>query len=85
MSRISDRIDLPLDVICGAPMIEMYANRQLVIEGECRISHYDEDMISALCRGRCICVKGKGLNITMMNCDGLIISGSVTSIDFTGA
>lgn len=63
-------------------MIEMYSDRQLVIEGECRIVHYDTDRISALCHGRCICIEGSDLAIKMMNCDALIISGNIASISF---
>lgn len=81
---LSEKIELPLDVICGAPMIEMYSDRQLVIEGECRISHYEADRISAMCRGKNISVKGRDLNIKLMNCDALIISGNIESISFGG-
>lgn len=79
---LSDRIELPVDVLCGAPMIEMYSDRQLVIEGQCRITHYEAVRISAICRGKDICIKGSGLNIKLMNCDALIISGNIDSISF---
>ena len=80
LSRLSEKLGLPLDVLRGAPYIQLYGGRSLILEGNCRIECYDENSLSVHCKKNTLHITGRGLRVSLLDREALAVSGCITSI-----
>lgn len=80
LSRLSEKIGLPLDILRGAPYIQLYGGRSLIIEGNLRIDCYDENALSVRCGKNILRIAGRGLRVTLLDGEALAVSGIITSV-----
>lgn len=80
LSRLSEKIGLPLDILRGVPYIQLYGGRSLIIEGNLRIDCYDENALSVRCGKNILLIAGRGLRVTLLDGEALAVSGTITSV-----
>ena len=75
LEELSNRLQLPADVIAGAPIITATGRNEICLENYKGIIEFDGNVIKVqtkLCR---ICIEGKHLNILYFTEDEMRISG----------
>jgi len=78
--RLPETLHIPDQTLPGVPIIELYADRRVLIESRCGIMHYESTCIKLRSCGYRVCVCGRGLNIAELSAEQLIITGSVDSV-----
>ena len=82
ISKISSISELPIDTLLGYPLMQMYGNRELFIEGVTVLSNFDEERIFLKLGRLNLCIKGRKLNLKNLADENILISGYITSIEF---
>lgn len=75
--------EIPVDIV-GMPHLELRGNREIIIEGHRGITQYDEEVVKINCGRMMLKIFGKGLTLSCMSDEMLIISGFFTSMEFVG-
>ena len=82
--RLPELLDLPDQTLPGVPIIEIYGDRRVLIEGRCRVIQYGGCCIKL--RNGCgvVCVCGHGLKMAELSYDKMIVVGKIEGISFSG-
>lgn len=81
--RIPEMLGIPDQTLPGIPIIEIYGNERVLIEGQCRVVQYGCSVIKL--RNACgfVCVCGCGLSVAELSQSKMIITGNIQSISMS--
>ena len=77
---ISEKIDLPKEVLLDVPKIIVTGNKEVTIENHKGIKSFDKDEMKINSRIGTIQIQGSGFEILYIGSDTIAISGTITSI-----
>lgn len=80
--RLSDKFDIPQNIIAKAPVILWYGNHRLCIENYRSIIEYTEELIKVQTKQQKIYVKGNRLVIAYFREDEMCILGNIDSVEY---
>lgn len=81
LSRLSNATKLPVDSLCGYPLMEIYGDRQILIEGSLNIDLYEEDKIFISYGKKSVRIFGEKLSLESLCENGLCVNGKIMSIE----
>lgn len=78
--RITEIADLPNESVPGVPLLELAADRRILIENHKAVTEYSQQRIRVqVCFGQ-ICICGRSLELMQMKKTQLVICGRIDSI-----
>ena len=80
--RISAALDLPLDVLCDIPKIEIMGKSNLGIENFRGILDYNENCVKVNTTVGILKIDGEDLFIESITDEGIMIKGSIIRVEF---
>lgn len=80
VQRVADGADLHGESLPGVPIIEIAGDRRVLIERHSGVVEYGSERIRIRVRYGVICIMGRGLELTRMTKQQLIISGQIDCI-----
>lgn len=80
MEEISHVLNLPADILAGAPIITATGRNEICLENYKGIIEYNGDLIKVQTKACKICIEGKKLNIIYFNEDEMRITGFIQAI-----
>ncbi|HHU71799.1 MAG TPA: sporulation protein [Clostridiales bacterium] len=80
LQQLSNSLNLPQDVIAGAPIVTATGINEISIENYKGIIEYNGDIIRVLTKVCKISIEGKQLNILYYNDDEMKITGIISGI-----
>lgn len=83
LEKTSALLDLPSDVVAGAPRMELLGDREFRMEYHKGILAYGTQEIHISGGKLVVRVKGEGLELRSMNPTQLLITGHITAVDLT--
>ena len=81
-NKISDRLELPKDIVMDLPKITVMGNQEMVVENHKGIIEYTTELIRVNMGNRVLKVQGERLNIKSILTEELLIEGNIRSIIF---
>ncbi|MCD8335444.1 MAG: YabP/YqfC family sporulation protein [Clostridiales bacterium] len=81
MDAAAEALELPADVVAGAPLIELVGKRELRMENHRGILSYDPEEISISGGRLLVRVRGEGLALGAMSGESLLITGTIRSVE----
>ena len=75
-------LNLPEDAFLSQSHIEVFGQRELVVEGVREIAEYSEDLVRIRIKERTVVVKGFGMKIDMFREKAMIIRGNIEAVLF---
>lgn len=82
LEALSTNLNLPADILAGAPILTVTGNRQLCLENYKGIIEYTGNLIRVQAKSCRIHIEGTGLNIDYFTDDEMRISGRVKEIHY---
>lgn len=79
--EISELSGLPIDVVCSAPVFQMFSDREIFIEDVKNLEYYDENCVKAMTDRIRVTVIGRGLSIKCLSEKNLSVGGTITGIE----
>lgn len=81
--KIPEIIDVPDQTLPGIPIMEIYGDRRILIEGQCAVIQYGLNCIRL--RNQCGIVSVCGCDLCMaeLSSDRLVVTGRVESVSIT--
>jgi sporulation protein YqfC len=80
MEEISKALNLPADILAGAPIITATGRNEICLENYKGIIEYNGNLIKVQTKVCKICIEGKKLNILYFNEDEMRITGLIQAI-----
>ncbi len=80
--RIADALDVPLDVVCDLPRIEIIGTSRASIENFRGILDYDESCIKVNTTAGIVKISGDDIFIESITDDGIMIKGTIRNAEF---
>ena len=80
LEELSNHLNLPADVIAGAPIITITGRNEICLENSKGIIEYDNNKIKVQSKACKICIEGKQLNILFFTQDEMRITGYIQAI-----
>lgn len=80
---LSDKLDLPKDVILGLPQISMSGNRELLIDNYKSILEYSDTFMRIKAGGITVNISGRAISIENIGVNDIFLSGFFDKIEFT--
>ena len=80
MEEISNALNLPADILAGAPIITATGRNEICLENYKGIIEYNGDLIKVQTKVCKICIEGKKLNILYFTADEMRITGFIQAI-----
>lgn len=80
LSAAAQAMELPADVVAGAPLIELIGNRELHMENHHGILSYGPEEIHVSGGKLLVMICGSGLEIAAMSAGALLITGNIESV-----
>ncbi len=81
--KISEKLDLPLDVTANQPRITIQGYHEAVIYNHKGITEYGEERICIATQKATVKITGFGLTIKAMNGDAISVVGQLIGIEFS--
>ncbi|MCD7886569.1 MAG: YabP/YqfC family sporulation protein [Clostridiales bacterium] len=81
MDAAAEALELPADVVAGAPLIELVGKRELRMENHRGILSYGPEEISISGGRLLVRVRGEGLALGAMSGESLLITGTIRSVE----
>lgn len=81
MEAAAEAMELPADVVAGAPLIELVGKRELRMENHRGILSYGPEEISVSGGRLLVQVRGEGLELSAMSANALLITGTIHSVE----
>lgn len=81
IERLADAADLQGENFPGQPLVELYADRRLLIEHHCGVTEYGRERIQVRMKYGCLSVCGRCLELARMTGDQLVITGLIDSVN----
>ena len=82
LEGISYHLNLPADVIAGAPIITATGRNEICLENYKGIIEYNSSLVKVQTKACKICIEGKQLNILYFTEDEMKITGFIKSINY---
>lgn len=82
LEKTSAALDLPADVVAGLPRMELLGDREFRMEFHRGILAYGTEEIHISGGKLIVRVKGKQLELRSMNPTQLLITGTITGVEF---
>lgn len=80
LEELSSRLNLPADILAGAPVITATGRNELRLENYKGIIEYNENLIKVQTKVCKICIEGQQLNILYFTEDEMRITGYIQAI-----
>lgn len=80
LERLTDGMDLSGEPLPGQPIVEIAADRRVLIENHFGVTQYSRDRICVKVKFGQVAVCGCGLELTRMTKEQLIISGRIDAV-----
>ena len=84
MSAVSNKLDLPTDILAGVPRIEIVGSGEVSIEPHKGLIEYSTSKITVSSMIGSIEVAGEGLLLKLMNNQRIEIVGEISSLFLAG-
>lgn len=81
--RISERLQLPPQLLAGTPKAELLGRETVVISGCKGLTNYTDQRISARTKAGELSVTGSMLSIVQMDAETLTVSGRIAAVSFS--
>lgn len=86
INGISDEIyqitGLPHGILSAEPVVQIFGNKEMIIEGAEKIDYYDKDSIKICCVRKSINIIGADLTIKCLANKNLSVCGCIKSFQF---
>ena len=82
IKKAAKALELPEELISGAPHIEMSGNRDVIIDGYMGIIEYDDEKVKLSAGKYAIKISGRDLTLKNMQRDSICISGFIYAMEF---
>lgn len=80
LSAAAEALELPAEVVAGAPVVEIIGRHELHIENHHGILSYAPEEISVSGGKLLVMIRGQGLEIGAMSAGALLITGTIESV-----
>ena len=80
MQRLVQSLDLPSEPIPGMPLVEIAGDRRVLVENHEGVCQYGSDQICIRVKYGIVSIRGRGLELSRMSKELLIISGRIDGI-----
>ena len=81
--KLPELLDLPDQALPGVPIIEVYGDRRVLVEGRCAVTRYDNECVQLRNSCGCISVSGCGLQMAELSYNRMIITGTICNISIS--
>lgn len=81
MDSAAEALELPADIVAGAPLIELVGKRELRMENHRGILSYGEHEISVSGGKVLVTIRGERLELSAMSAHSLFITGEIHSVE----
>lgn len=81
MEATAEALELPADVVAGAPLIELVGKRELRMENHRGILSYGSEEISVSGGRLLVRIRGEKLEISAMSASSLLITGTIQTVE----
>lgn len=83
LGKIPTLLGVPDQTLPGVPIIEIYGNKRVLIEGRCAVIEYSTSIIRLKNNCEIICVSGSDLIMTELTYQQIIITGEIENISIS--
>ncbi len=83
LCKFAKNTDIPIDIIRDQTHYEMNSNKEIIVEGCKGILQYEENIVKLNMQNMITIFCGRKLSIKCLTEDSLIITGFVTSVEFS--
>ncbi len=73
---------LPMNTLCSKPLLHLYSDKEMVIEGANNLDYYDDSNVRISLEKLTLTINGRSLYIKCLANKNLSISGIIESINF---
>lgn len=80
LGNIPEIIDVPDQTLPGVPIIEIYGNRRVLIEGRCAVTQYGATCVRLRNRIGVVSICGCGLSMAELSPNRMIVTGSIEGV-----
>lgn len=80
--KISEKSDIPFDMVFKNPYIIMCSNREIIVEDAGKLVHYDGECVKVMQRKTCIAVCGSNLRLVCLANNDIRVAGFINSVSF---
>lgn len=80
--RLEQALELPSGTLCAALTVELYGNREAVVEGCRRVLVYDADCIRLETVEGLLCFRGEGLRVVGFAGGVATVGGRILTVGF---
>ena len=81
--KLPELLALPDQALPGVPIIEVYGDRRVLVEGRCAVIRYDSECVQLRNSYGCVSVVGCGLQMTELTYNRMIITGTICNISIS--
>jgi len=83
LCKLAKKTDIPLNIIKDQTHYEFNSNKEIIIEGCRGILQYEENIVRLNMKNMITIFCGRKLSIKCLTEDSLIITGFITSVEFS--
>lgn len=81
LDSAAEALELPADVVAGAPLLELVGKRELRMDNHRGILSYGPEEISVSGGRILVRIRGRGLELSAMSERSLLITGEIASVE----
>ncbi len=81
---LSDKLDLPRDIMLDVPKITILGDREINIENHKGIVAFDDSLIKVNSKAGIICIQGTSFEIVFIGGNTLVLNGKFSNIYYEG-
>ena len=74
--------ELAINTLCSKPLLHLYSDKELIIEGVNDLDYYDEECVRIAFEKKTMSIKGKHLCIKCLANMNLSVSGIIENVSF---
>jgi sporulation protein YqfC len=83
VQQMGEQMDLPAQLLPGFSHIELFQNRQAVVEGVKGVLGYSENQVQLSISAMVLTFKGAELSIRSYQMEQLVLTGNIAQVDFS--
>ena len=80
MQKLAEGLDLPAEPIPGLPLVEIAGEQRVLVENHSGVCQYSTERICVRVKYGMISIQGRGLELSRMSREQLIISGKIDCV-----
>ena len=81
LGRLAGELDLPAEVVAGAPRVTLTGTERVMVENHHGILSYSETEVAVGGRGLLIRIRGDSLLLRAMDAEMLLVTGHIFGVD----